>query len=139
MKVQIKELVDGYAPKRATAGASGFDLKAAENVVIEPWSRAMVRTGICIALPPGMEAQVRPRSGLAAKHGVVAHFGTIDSDYRGEIHVILFNLSNKEFFVRYGDRIAQLVFSQIVLPEFEIVEFLPPTERGENGFGSTGV
>jgi dUTP pyrophosphatase len=103
--------------------------------------RALIPTGISMALPPGVEAQVRPRSGLAARHGVTClnSPGTIDSDYRGEIRVILINLGSEPFFVRRGDRIAQLVFTPVLRVSLRVVDDLDPTRRGEGGFGHTGV
>lgn len=130
-------------PARATPGASGFDLHAAvrEEAVIPPGGRALIPTGIALAIPPGFEAQVRPRSGLALRHGVTVLNapGTIDADYRGEVGVILINLGTEPFVVRRGDRIAQLVF--MVLPSVQLVpvDKLPDSARGSAGFGSTGV
>ena len=110
------------------------------DIVLKPLQRTLVPTGIFIGLPKGYEAQVRPRSGLAAKHGITVLNtpGTIDSDYRGEIKVILVNLSNEEFVLKPGERIAQLVISKYETAEWEEVEELDDTERGDGGFGSTG-
>ena len=129
-------------PSRATSGSSGFDLHAAvrSELHIEPGGRALVPTGLRIAVPPGCEAQVRPRSGLALRHGIVLPNspGTIDSDYRGEIQVILLNAGTEAFTVRRGDRIAQLVIAPVVRARVELVDALADSARGENGFGSSG-
>lgn len=111
-----------------------------EEVVLKPFERRLLPTGIAIELPEGYEAQVRPRSGLAIKHGITIlnSPGTIDSDYRGEIKVILINLGNEDFVVRRGDRIAQLVIAPVVRVQWEEVEELTESLRGPNGFGSTG-
>jgi dUTP pyrophosphatase len=130
------------APARATPHASGFDLRAAVDtpVVLQGGERALVPTGISIAIPPGFEGQVRPRSGLAARHGigVVNAPGTIDADYRGEIAVILVNLGGEPFTVQRGDRIAQLVIAPVPACELQEVTELDDTSRGIGGFGSTG-
>ena len=129
-------------PSYATEKSAGMDLKAdiAEPITLGPLERAMVPTGLYIALPDGTEAQVRPRSGLAAKFGisVLNAPGTIDADYRGEIKVILVNLSNEQFVVSPGERIAQLVVARYETVEWDEVETLDVTERGTGGFGSTG-
>lgn len=131
-------------PRQQTAGAAGVDLPAAlafgEEVVIDPGARAMVPAGFSIALPGGYEAQIRPRSGLAAKHGVTVlnSPGTIDADYRGEVKVILINHGAEPFAIRRGDRIAQMVVAPILAVEFTEVEALDETERGTGGHGSTG-
>lgn len=129
-------------PAYATQSSSGLDLKAvlAEAVTLGPLERKIVGTGLKIALPEGYEAQVRPRSGLAAKHGITVLNapGTIDADYRGEIGVILVNLSNEPFTIQPGERIAQLVVAQYSQVEWSPVESLDSTQRGEGGFGSTG-
>lgn len=129
-------------PAYATELSAGMDLRAdiAEPMEIRPLQRAMVPTGIFIALPEGTEAQVRPRSGLAAKHGVTVlnSPGTIDADYRGEVKVILVNLSDTVFTVNPGDRIAQMVIARYEKAEWEECESLDETSRGEGGFGSTG-
>ena len=122
--------------------AAGTDLLAAvtDTVVLQPMQRALVETGISIALPVGYEAQVRPRSGLAAKHGVTVLNtpGTIDADYRGEIKVILINLGSEPFTIQRGDRIAQMIVAPVSRVSWEAVAQLPETQRGEGGFGSTG-
>ena len=129
-------------PAYATQSSAGLDLKAvlAEAVTLGPLERKIVGTGIKIALPEGYEVQVRPRSGLAAKHGITVLNapGTIDADYRGEIGVILVNLSNEPFTIQPGERIAQLVVAQYSQVEWSHVESLDSTQRGEGGFGSTG-
>ncbi len=142
MKVRIVNRSAYPTPSYATEKSAGMDLKAdiTEPVTLEPLERAMVPTGIYIALPDGTEAQVRPRSGLAAKFGisVLNAPGTIDADYRGEVKVILVNLSNEPFTVNPGERIAQLVVARYEKVEWDEVEVLDDTERGEGGFGSTG-
>lgn len=129
-------------PSYATTSSAGVDLKAVieEPITLRPLERKIIGTGLKIALPEGFEAQVRPRSGLAAKHGITVLNapGTIDADYRGEIGVILVNLSNDDFTIQPGERIAQLVLSQYQQIQWDEVETLPSTERGEGGFGSTG-
>ena len=130
-------------PSRATSGSSGFDLHAAvgTELRIEPGGRALVPTGLRIALPPGCEAQVRPRSGLALRYGIVLPNapGTIDSDYRGEIQVILLNAGQEPFTVRRGDRIAQLVIAPVLRAEWSLVAELDDTARGAGGFGHSGT
>jgi dUTP pyrophosphatase len=131
-------------PSYATENSAGVDLVAAiENkIIIKPHQRALISTGICIELPSGFEATVRPRSGIAAKNGVTVLNtpGTIDSDYRGEIKVILINLGNEDFVVERGMRIAQMIFSRYEKVSFsEVANFDSTTTRGEGGFGSTGV
>ena len=127
-------------PAYATAGAAGMDIVAAEDLTLAPGARAAVATGFAIAIPDDYEVQVRPRSGLALKHGVTCLNtpGTIDSDYRGEIKVILVNLSDAPFVVTRGDRIAQLVAAPVTRAVLTEVATLDATERGEGGFGSTG-
>jgi dUTP pyrophosphatase len=140
MKVKIRRLADVPLPCRQTKGSAGFDLCAAGEIVIPAHGFGSVGTGLAVELPEGTEAQVRPRSGLAAKHGigVLNSPGTIDSDYRGEIRVVLFNASDRDYKVNRGDRIAQLIFS--VLTDVELVETgsLSETTRGPGGFGHTG-
>jgi dUTP pyrophosphatase len=129
-------------PKRATSGAAGFDLQAAIDTIMEipAGTSALVPTGLCVKLPDNLELQVRPRSGLAAKSciTVLNSPGTVDSDYTGEIKVILINHSKEAFTIKRGDRIAQAVFNEVALPTLVEVEDLEKTERGESGFGSTG-
>jgi dUTP pyrophosphatase len=128
-------------PAYATPGSAGVDLCAAEECVLQPGERALVPTGISIALPAGYEAQVRPRSGLALKHGIILPNspGTIDSDYRGEIKVILQNLGNAPFSVQPGDRIAQMVVAPVCRVGWREADALDETKRGPGGFGSTGT
>lgn len=131
-------------PRQQTAGAAGVDLLAAlspgEVLALAPGKRALVPTGLAMAIPEGYEGQVRPRSGLAAKHGVTVLNtpGTIDADYRGELKVILINLGDAPFEIRRGERIAQLVVAPISQVNFTLRETLDATERGAGGFGSTG-
>ena len=143
MKVQIVNKSAYEAPFYATVNSAGMDLKAniEEPITLAPLQRAMVPTGLYIALPEGTEAQIRPRSGLAAKHGVTVLNtpGTIDADYRGEIKVILVNLSNDAFTINPGERIAQMVVARYEKVEWNEVESLDTTERGAGGFGSTGT
>ena len=142
MKVKIINRSAFPSPAYATEMSAGMDLKAniSEAVLLDPLQRAMIPTGIYLALPEGTEAQVRPRSGLAAKFGisVLNAPGTIDADYRGEVKVILVNLSNEPFTVNPGERIAQLVLARYERIEWDEVETLDETCRGEGGFGSTG-
>jgi dUTP pyrophosphatase len=128
-------------PARATAGAAGADLVSAEETTIAPGQVHAVATGIAIAIPEGYEGQVRPRSGLALKHGVTVLNapGTIDADYRGEVKVILINHGREPFRIARGDRIAQLVVAPVTSTRFDRVEALIDTARGSGGFGSTGV
>ena len=138
----VREGSKDLLPFYQTEGASGMDLRAdiEEEVTIPPQGRALVPTGISVAIPPGMEGQVRSRSGLAIRNGVTClnSPGTIDSDYRGEIRVILINLGAEPFSVRRGDRVAQLVFTPVARATWREVEILDPTPRGEGGFGHTG-
>ena len=133
---------EGELPKYATSLSAGMDLRAHIKVPItlKTLERKIIPTGLSIALPEGYEAQVRPRSGLAAKHGisVLNSPGTIDADYRGDIGVIMVNLSLEDFIIAPQDRIAQLVIAQFTKVEWQIVEALPESERGSGGFGSTG-
>ncbi len=130
-------------PAYETEHASGMDVRAAvpEAITLAPGDRVLVPTGLRMALPPGVEAQVRPRSGLAIKHGItmVNTPGTIDADYRGEIRVILINLGHEPFVVRRGDRIAQLVIAPVLHAAWNLVDTLESTARGEGGFGHTGA
>ena len=142
-KVLIKKLASSVKlPSYKTNGASGMDLMAfiAEPIILKPQSSCLVPTGISVAFSEEFEIQIRPRSGLAAKNNisVLNTPGTIDSDYRGEIKVIIFNHGNKEFIINNNDRIAQMILTPVVKMELEEIESLPETIRGEGGFGSTG-
>jgi dUTP pyrophosphatase len=145
--IQVLPLVhfQGLAlPAYETADAAGMDLRAAVaddgSVTLKPGERAMIPTGLTIALPGGYEAQVRPRSGLAAKHGVTClnSPGTIDADYRGEVKVILINLGQEPFVIKRGERIAQMIIAPVTRAELKVVTQLDETKRGAGGFGSTG-
>lgn len=142
MKIKIVNTSGHPLPQYATAYAAGMDLRASivQPVVLKPLERALVPTGIYIELPIGYEAQIRPRSGLAIKHGIgiVNAPGTIDADYRGEIRVILVNLSHEDFVINDGERICQMVIAQHATVEWEQVDSLEQTERGAGGFGHTG-
>lgn len=143
MNVQIINKSKHQIPAYETDGSAGMDLRAniEESITLKPLERAIVKTGLFIALPVGFEAQVRPRSGLAAKKGITVLNapGTIDADYRGEVGVILVNLSNENFIVNDGERIAQLVIAKHERVSWKEVSVLNETERGTSGFGSTGV
>ena len=142
MKIDIINKSPHALPSYQTNGSSGMDLRAhlEKDIVLKPMERSIIPTGLFVALPLGYEAQVRPRSGLAAKHGltVLNSPGTIDADYRGEIGVILINLSDTEFTVKNGERVAQLVISKHARGEWISVQNLSDTSRGSAGFGSTG-
>ncbi|MBF0491465.1 MAG: dUTP diphosphatase [Deltaproteobacteria bacterium] len=139
----LKPELSQQMPKYMTAGSAGMDLCAAiENpVVLKPFERKLISTGLAIALPPGYEAQIRPRSGLAIKKGITClnSPGTIDSDYRGEIGVILINLGSEEVLIEKGERIAQMIISRYEQIGWQEVAELPSSERGSGGFGSTGT
>ena len=143
--VKIKVVNTGHQPLQAyaTPQSAGLDLRAniEAPITLHPLERRLVPTGLHIALPDGYEAQVRPRSGLALKHGITVLNtpGTVDADYRGEIMVLLVNFSNEDFVVKDGERIAQMVIAQYAKATFESVEVLDETERGEGGYGHTGV
>lgn len=141
--VAVKRLPHGEnleLPKYATDGAAGMDVLSAEDVTIAPGARHAVATGLAVAIPPGYEIQVRPRSGLALKHGITVPNtpGTIDSDYRGELKVILINHGSEPFAIARGDRVAQLVFAPVTQAAWHVVSELDETMRGAGGFGSTG-
>jgi dUTP pyrophosphatase len=142
MIVKIKKLSDNAkTPEYATPGSAGVDLCSAISTTIEPGKIALVKTNISIEMPPNIEAQIRSRSGLAFKNGifVLNAPGTIDSDYRGDVGVILANFSDKAFNVGVGDRIAQMVFAKVIKPDFSESSDLSTTSRGAGGFGHTGV
>jgi len=143
-KIQVKILGDQeFLPEYSSLFAAGADLKACvkEDITIPPGKRAMIDTGIKMEIPVGYEAQIRPRSGLAAKKGITVLNtpGTIDSDYRGEVRIILINLGEESFTVKRGERIAQMVFAPVTTAEFSLEVNLEVSERGVGGFGSTGV
>ena len=143
IRIQLIRLPHGEGlplPAYASSEAVGLDVRAAEDLTLQPGERHAVATGFAIAIPHGYEVQVRPRSGLAIKHGITCLNtpGTIDSDYRGEVKVILANLGQEPFGVRLGERIAQLVPAPVLRADFVEVAALEETERGEGGFGSTG-
>ncbi len=142
LKIVANDLPFSCLPHYMTADSAGADLIAAikEPVVIEPGQWRLIGTGIAIALPPGYEAQVRPRSGLAARHGITCLNtpGTIDADYRGEIKVILINLGQQPYTVQPGERIAQLVIAPVLQASWVVNDSLPASERGDGGFGHTG-
>lgn len=142
MKIKIVNHSNNQLPTYATPQSAGLDLRAnlTEPIILQPLERCLVPTGLRIALPQGYEAQVRPRSGLALKHGITLLNtpGTIDADYRGEIGVIMVNLSNEPFEIKHGERIAQLVIARFEQAEWDVVESLDETLRGEGGFGHTG-
>ena len=142
MKFTIVNKSKHPLPKYETEGSAGMDIKANidESILLEPLQRVLVKTGLYLSLPEGLECQIRPRSGLALKHGVTVlnSPGTIDSDYRGEIGVILVNLSEQNFIINDGDRIAQMVITKHETVSFIEVDELSETERGTGGFGSTG-
>jgi dUTP pyrophosphatase len=143
VRVEVKRLANGAGlplPAYATEGAAGMDVVSAEDVTIQPGARHPVATGLALAIPPGFEIQVRPRSGLAFKHGITVPNtpGTIDSDYRGELKVLLINHGTEAFEIARGDRVAQLVLAPVVQAAWAEVDELDATARGEGGFGSTG-
>lgn len=127
-------------PAYATPGSAGVDLRSRIALELKPMERALVPTGVRVEIPEGFEAQIRPRSGLAIRHGIsmVNTPGTIDSDYRGEVHLILINFGQESLMIHPGDRVGQMVFTPVVQAQFEVVASLEATERGEGGFGSTG-
>lgn len=143
MKIQIINKSKHQLPSYETEGSAGMDIRAniSEPITLKPLERTIVKTGLFLSLPLGYEAQVRPRSGLAIKKGITLlnSPGTIDSDYRGEVGVILVNLSNEDFIINDGERIAQLVIAKHEQITWQEVEVLDETERGKGGFGSTGV
>ena len=143
--IQVKVVNKGHQPlpAYATPQSAGMDLRANidEPITLRPMERRLIPTGLHIALPAGYEAQVRPRSGLALKHGltVINAPGTVDADYRGEVGVLLINLGDKDFVINDGERIAQMVIARHETADFIAVEVLDETERGEGGYGHTGV
>ena len=143
IKVKVINKSGNDLPEYKTPQSAGMDLRANidEAITLEPMSRRLVKTGLFIALPEGYEAQIRPRSGLALKHGITVLNtpGTVDADYRGEIMALLINLSNTSFIINPGDRIAQMVIARHEQAEFTLVDELDDTERGEGGMGHTGI
>ena len=144
MILKIKKVSpNAIIPKFMTKHSAGMDISACldEPVIIIPMSRSLIPTGIAVSIPQEYELQIRPRSGLAIKHGITLLNtpGTIDADYRGEIKIILINLSNENFAINHGDRIAQMVLNKVDRIDFKLVENLDETDRGVGGFGSTGV
>lgn len=141
--IQIVNKSNNSLPKYETRCSAGMDLKAYTNepITLQPMERKLIQTGFYIALPEGYEAQIRPRSGLALRHGITVlnSPGTIDADYRGEIGVVLINLSNEPFIINNGDRIAQMVINKIEHIGWYVVDVLDETDRGTGGFGHTGV
>jgi dUTP pyrophosphatase len=143
LEVFVSKKDGALLPQYATDASSGLDLCAFldEALTMKPLERLLIPTGIFISIPKGFEAEIRPRSGVAYKYGVTVLNtpGTIDADYRGEIKVILINLGTEPFVIRNGDRIAQMVFKSVTQIDWKLVDVLPETERGEGGFGSTGI
>ncbi len=138
-EVQVIAEKPNFLPEYKSAGAAGADLKAAEALVLEPGERRLVRTGVRFAIPPHLYGKIEDRSGWAANHGITTLAGVIDPDFRGEVRVVLLNTGSFPLTIAEGDRIAQIVFKPFVQVDFTPVEALPDTERGEGGFGSTGV
>ena len=136
MKIMLSP--GAIAPTRGSAGAAGYDLYANEDAVIRCLQFTPVSTGVSVAIPSGYYGRIAPRSGLAAKHGIIIGGGVIDEDYRGELKVLIASITGFHD-VRKGDRIAQLIIEKIATPELEIVDSLDDTDRGESGFGSTGI
>lgn len=143
VNIKIVNKSNNPLPQYASVGSAGLDLRAylSEPIILKPLERIAVPTGLFIELPTGYEAQIRPRSGLAIKSGITIlnSPGTIDSDYRGEIKAILINLSNEEFVINNGDRICQMVIAQHEQAQFQLVSTLSETDRGEGGFGHSGI
>ena len=143
MEIKVINNSQHLLPSYETSASAGLDIRAnlTDSITLKPLERALVKTGIFLEIPVGYEAQVRPRSGLAFKNGVTVlnSPGTIDADYRGEVGVILINLSNENFLINNGERIAQLVFAKVEQARWTEIETLSDTARGEGGFGSTGV
>lgn len=139
MKVKIINNSENKLPRYETEGSAGMDIASNEDYILKPERRTIISTGLFVEIPQGYELQVRPRSGMAAKYGITVLNapGTIDSDYRGEIGVILYNSGQSNYEIKKGDKIAQLVLAPITQAEWEVVENLSSTKRGEGGFGST--
>jgi len=140
MSLCVKRLTqDAIIPTRGSGSAVGYDLYSTDEVVIPPTHRALVGTSVAILMPNGVYGRVAPRSGLAVKHGIQVGAGVVDPDYTGEVKVVLFNHGDKDFEVKRGERIAQLVLERCETPDVEEIGFLEETERGAGGFGSTGA
>lgn len=141
MKVKVLNMSNNSLPKYQTIGSSGMDLMAylKSYLVLQPMERKIIPTGICIELPIGYEAQIRPRSGLSIKHGIICINGTIDSDYRGEIFVLLINLSEQNFIIYSGDRIAQMIIVRYEIVSLIDAKKISKTQRDLRGLGSTGI
>jgi len=140
MSLRIKKLSpNAIIPTRGSGGAVGYDLYSTDSVVVPPTHRVLVGTGIAMVLPNGVYGRVAPRSGLAVKHGIQVGAGVVDPDYTGEVKVVLFNHGDKDFEVKKGDRVAQLILERCETPEVEEVGTVEDTERGAGGFGSTGA
>lgn len=143
IEVRIRNISQHGLPQYATDGSAGVDLRAnlTDSIILQPLERALIPTGLFIEIPPGHEGQVRPRSGLAVKHGITClnSPGTIDSDYRGEIKVVLANMSNNPFTINNGERIAQLVIARFERVRWKVTEKLESSTRGTGGFGHTGI
>ncbi len=136
----VKRLVqDATLPTRGSSGAVGYDLYSIDEVVVPPSQRALVGTGVAVILPMNVYGRVAPRSGLAVKHGIQVGAGVVDPDYRGEIKVVIFNQGDRDFVIKKGDRIAQLVLERCETPDVREIESLDETDRGSGGFGSTGA
>ena len=140
MSLCVKRLThDAVLPTRGSNDAAGYDLYSTDQIIIPPTRRALVGTSIAILMPNGVYGRVAPRSGLAVKHGIQVGAGVIDSDYTGEVRVVLFNHGDRDFEVKKGDRIAQLILEKCDTPRVEEIGFLEETDRGSGGFGSTGA
>lgn len=141
MKIKIKRIEGGKLPEYKTIGSAGADCYARvkENVIIQSGKNSTIPLGFAVEIPDGYEMQIRGRSGLASKSEIEGFVGTIDSDYRGEVSAILFNHSDKDFIIKNGDRIAQAIIAPIIKAEWNLVDKLSETERGEGGFGHTGI
>ena len=140
MNLRVKKLApDAIIPTRGSAGAVGYDLYSADDVVVPPTHRTLISTGIAIVLPVGVYGRVAPRSGLAVKNGIQVGAGVVDPDYTGEVKVVLFNHGHMDFQIKKGDRIAQLILERCETPQVEEIGAVEETERGSKGFGSTGV
>lgn len=136
--MRIKLIDEKYKPEYKTFGAAGADLRARGNFDVYPGKSVKIPLGVCFEIPVGYEIQIRPRSGLSAI-GIMCSFGTVDSDYRGEVCAVITNVTNDPYFIKDGDRVCQMVYSFVTQIEFEQTDELSQTERGSNGFGSTGI